>query len=39
MERDGKRFDVRSALRPAASLALRAAGVALPATVRHIDPR
>ncbi len=31
---DGKRFVVRSAPRPAASLALRAAGVALPPTVR-----
>ena len=31
---DGKRFIVRSAPRPAASLALRAAGVALPPTVR-----
>jgi hypothetical protein len=31
---DGKRFIVRSAPRPAASLALRAAGLALPPTVR-----
>src|SRR6516225_8989955 len=31
---DGKRFIVRSAPRPAASLALRAATVALPPTVR-----
>jgi hypothetical protein len=31
---DGKRFIVRSAPRPAASVALRAAGVALPPTVR-----
>ena len=31
---DDKRFIVRSAPRPAASLALRAAGVALPPTVR-----
>jgi hypothetical protein len=31
---DNKRFIVRSAPRPAASLALRAAGVALPPTVR-----
>jgi hypothetical protein len=31
---DSKRFIVRSAPRPAASLALRAAGVALPPTVR-----
>ena len=37
MEQDGKRFVVRSAPRLAASLALRAAGVALPPTVRHID--
>jgi transposase len=34
VEQDGKRFLVRSAPRPAASLALRAAGVALPPTVR-----
>ena len=34
IEQDGKRFVVRSALRPAASLALRATGVALPPTVR-----
>jgi hypothetical protein len=34
IEYDGKRFVVRSAPRPAASLALRAAGVALPPTVR-----
>jgi transposase len=33
---DGKRFVVRSAPRPAASLALRAAGVALPPTVRQL---
>jgi hypothetical protein len=36
VEQDGKRFCVRSAPRPAASLALRAAGVALPPTVRQI---
>jgi Transposase DDE domain len=36
IEYDGKRFVVRSAPRPAASLALRAAGVALPPTVRDI---
>jgi hypothetical protein len=35
IEYDGKRFIVHSAPRPAASLALRAAGVALPPTVRH----
>ena len=35
---DGKRFVVRSPPRPAASLALRAAGVALPPTVRQIAP-
>jgi transposase len=35
IEHDGKRFIVRSAARPAASLALRAAGVALPPTVRQ----
>ena len=34
IEYDGKRFIVRSAPRPAASLALRAASVALPPTVR-----
>ncbi len=34
IEYDGKRFIVRSAPRPAASVALRAAGVALPPTVR-----
>ena len=34
IEYDGKRFIVRSLPRPAASLALRAAGVALPPTVR-----
>jgi len=33
-EYDGKHFIVRSAPRPAATLALRAAGVALPPTVR-----
>ena len=35
IEHDGKRFIVRSAPRPAASLALRAAGIALPPTVRE----
>ena len=35
IEQDGKRCTVRSALRPAASLAIRAAGVALPPTVRE----
>src|SRR5260370_604826 len=35
IEHDGKRFLLRSAPRPAASLALRAAGVALPPTVRE----
>src|SRR4029077_2828469 len=34
IEQDGKRCTVRSAPRPAASLAIRAAGVALPPTVR-----
>jgi hypothetical protein len=34
IEQEGKRFIVRSAPRPAASLAIRAAGVALPPTVR-----
>ena len=37
IEQDGKRFVVRSAPRPAASLALRASGVALPPTVRRAD--
>jgi transposase len=36
LEQDGKRFTVRSAPRPAAMLALRAAGVALPPTVQDI---
>ena len=35
VEQDGKRFLLRSAPRPAASLALRAVGVALPPTVRQ----
>jgi Transposase DDE domain len=39
IEHDGKRFVVRSAPRPAASLALRAAGVALPPTVREATAR
>jgi hypothetical protein len=34
IEHDGKRFVARSAPRPAASLALRATGVALPRTIR-----
>ena len=37
IEQDGKRFVVRSAPRPVASLALRAVGVALPPTVREAD--
>jgi hypothetical protein len=37
IEQDGTRFVVRSAPRPAASLALRAVGVALPPTVREAD--
>jgi transposase len=36
VDQDGKRFLLRSAPRPAASLALRAAGVALPPTVRQL---
>ncbi len=36
IEQDGKRFLLRSALRPAASPALRAAGVVLPPTVRQL---
>jgi hypothetical protein len=39
IEHGGKRFLVRSAPRPAASLALRAAGVALPPTVREAAAR
>ena len=35
IEYDGKQFIVRSAPRPAATLALRAAGVALPPTIRE----
>jgi Transposase DDE domain len=37
VEQDGKRFVLRSAPRPAASTALRAAGVALPPTVRAVS--
>jgi hypothetical protein len=36
IDQDGKRFLLRSAPRPAASLALRAAGVALPPTVQAL---
>ena len=36
VEQDGKRFLLRSLPRPAASLALRAAGVALPPTVQQL---
>ena len=36
IEQDGKRFLLRSPPRPAASLALRAAGVALPPTIRQV---
>ena len=36
VEQDGKRFLLRSPPRPGASLALRAAGVALPPTVRQL---
>ena len=39
IEHDGKRFVVRCAPRAAASLALRAAGVALPPTVREAAAR
>ena len=38
IEHDGKRFMVRSAPRPAASLALRAAGVALPRLCARPSP-
>jgi hypothetical protein len=37
IEQDGKRFIVRSAPRPAASLAIRAAGVALPPRARRLS--
>jgi len=37
IEQDGKRFIVRCAPRPAASLALHATGVALPQTVRDTN--
>jgi len=37
IDQDGKRFLLRSAPRPAASIALRAAGVALPPTVRAVS--
>jgi hypothetical protein len=37
IEHDGKRFVARSAPRPAASLALRAVGVALPPTIRPAE--
>ncbi|HXZ17617.1 MAG TPA: hypothetical protein VEH77_16940 [Roseiarcus sp.] len=36
VEQDGKRFLLRSAPRPGASLALSALGVALPPTLRQI---
>jgi hypothetical protein len=36
VEQDGKRFLMRSAPRPGASLALSALGVALPPTLRQI---
>jgi hypothetical protein len=36
VEQDNKRFMLRSAPRPAASLALRAVGIALPPTVRQV---
>ena len=39
IDHGGKRFVVRSAPRPAASLALRAAGVAVPPTVREAAAR
>jgi hypothetical protein len=37
VEQEGKRFVVRSAPRPAAGLAVRAVGIALPPTVRQAD--
>ena len=36
VEQDGRRFRLRAAPRPAASLAMRAAGVALPPTVQAV---
>jgi hypothetical protein len=36
LEQDGRRFLLRAAPRPAASLAMRAAGVALPPTVQAV---
>jgi hypothetical protein len=39
VEQDGKRFMLHSAPRPAASLALRAVGVALSPTVRQVAAR
>ena len=36
VEQDGKRFLLRSAPRPGASLALAALGVALPPTMRQV---
>lgn len=36
VEQDGRRFMLRSTPKPAASLALRAAGVALPPTVQTV---
>ena len=38
IEHEGKRFLVRAAPRPAASLAFCAAGVALPPTIRDVRP-
>jgi transposase len=38
IEHEGKRFLLRATPRPAASLAFHAAGVALPPTVRALDP-
>jgi hypothetical protein len=37
IERDGARFRLRAAPRPAASLACRAAGVALPPTIQALS--
>ena len=36
LEQDGRRFLLRAAPRPAASIAMRAAGVALPPTVQAV---
>jgi hypothetical protein len=37
VEQESKRFVIRAAPRPAASVVIRAVGVALPPTVRQVD--